>query len=104
MTRLNLILFAVLIVTALGVISAQHKARQLYFELQQQQDAAKQFDIEWGQLQLEQSTWAMHSRIESIATRYMHMEVPDSKRIQLVPIYLEGGATAMPAAGRARQP
>jgi cell division protein FtsL len=104
MTRLNLILFAVLIVTALGVISAQHKARQLYFELQQQQDAAKQFEIEWGQLQLEQSTWAMHSRIESIATRYMHMEVPDSKRIQLVPIYLEGGATAMPAAGSARQP
>jgi cell division protein FtsL len=104
MTRLNLILFAVLIVTSLGVISAQHKARQLYFELQQQQDAAKQFDIEWGQLQLEQSTWAMHSRIESIATRYMHMEVPDSKRIQLVPIYLEGGATAMPAAGSARQP
>lgn len=84
MTRLNLILFFVLIVTALGSVTAQHKSRKLYFELQQQQDAAKQYDVEWGQLQLEQSTWAMHSRIESIATQQLHMQVPDSKRIQVV--------------------
>jgi cell division protein FtsL len=104
MTRLNLILFAVLIVTALGVISAQHKARKLYFELQQQQDGAKQFEIEWGQLQLEQSTWAMHSRIESIAGKYMHMEVPDSKRIQLVPLLRENGAPSVAAAGNGHLP
>lgn len=86
MMRLNLILFVVLIATALGVVSAQHQARKLYFELQQQQDAAKQFDVEWGQLQLEQSTWAMHARIESIATRQLDMEVPDNTRIQVVPL------------------
>lgn len=84
MTRLNLILFAVLMMTALGVVSAQHKARKLYFELQQQNDEAKQYEVEWGQLQLEQSTWAMHSRIESIASKHMNMEVPDNKRIQVV--------------------
>ena len=104
MTRLNFILFAVLIVTALGVVTAQHKARKLYFELQQQQDAAKQFEIEWGQLQLEQSTWAMHSRIESIATRYMHMEVPDSKKVQLVPMYREGVVPSAAATGSGKQP
>ncbi|HEY8118742.1 MAG TPA: cell division protein FtsL [Methylophilaceae bacterium] len=84
MTKLNLILFAVLILTALGTITAQHKSRKLYFELQQQQDAAKQYDVEWGQLQLEQSTWAMHARIEQIAEQQLHMQVPDSKRIQVV--------------------
>lgn len=84
MTRLNLILFAVLMMTALGVVTSQHQARKLYFELQQEQDAAKQYEIEWGQLQLEQSTWAMHSRIESIASKHLNMEVPDSKRIQTV--------------------
>ena len=101
--RLNFILFAVLILTSLGVISAQHKARKLYFELQQQQDAAKQFGIEWGQLQLEQSTWAMHSRIESIASKYMHMDVPDSKRVQLVPMLREMPVPSV-AAGSGRQP
>ena len=84
MTRLNLILFFVLIATALGSITAQHKSRKLYFELQQQQDAAKQYDIEWGQLQLEQSTWAMHARIEQISSQKLQMQVPDAKRIQVV--------------------
>lgn len=84
MTKLNLILFFALIMTALGTVTAQHKSRKLYVELQQQQDRAKQYDIEWGQLQLEQSTWAMHSRIEQIAGQKLHMEVPDAKRIQVV--------------------
>ncbi|ACT49701.1 MULTISPECIES: cell division protein FtsL [Methylovorus] len=84
MTRLNLILFMVLIVTALGVITSQHKSRKLYIELQQQEDAAKQYDVEWGQLQLEQSTWAMHARIEQIANQRLHMQVPDAKRVQVV--------------------
>ena len=84
MMRLNLILFFVLIATALGSITAQHKSRKLYFELQQQQDAAKQYDVEWGQLQLEQSTWAMHARIEQIASQHLQMQVPDAKRIQVV--------------------
>jgi cell division protein FtsL len=84
MTRLNLILFLLLIMTALGTVTAQHKARKLYFELQQQQDAAKQYAIEWGQLQLEQSTWAMHARIEQVAEKQLQMQVPDAKRIQVV--------------------
>jgi cell division protein FtsL len=83
-TRLNLILFAVLILIALGTVTAQHKSRKLYFELQQQQDAARQYGIEWGQLQLEQSTWAMHARIEQIAAKQLQMQVPDDKRIQVV--------------------
>ena len=43
MLRLNLILFAMLIVTALATVTAQHKSRKLYVELQQQQDAANQY-------------------------------------------------------------
>jgi cell division protein FtsL len=84
MTKLNLILFAALLACAMGTITSQHKARKLYIELQQQQDLAKQYDIEWGQLQLEQSTWAMHSRIEQIAVSHMRMQVPEPARIQIV--------------------
>ncbi|GBG15358.1 cell division protein FtsL [Novimethylophilus kurashikiensis] len=85
MTRLNLILFAIAICSALGIVSTQHRARKLYIELQQLQDMSRQYDIEWGQLQLEQSTWAMHSRIEQIATGHLHMQVPEVARIQIVP-------------------
>ena len=84
MTRLNLILFFVLIMVSLGVVTAQHKARKLYFELEQQQDLSKKYVSEFGQLQLEQSTWAMHSRIEELATKKLNMQVPDAKRIQVI--------------------
>lgn len=84
MTKLNLILFLVVILSALGTVTSQHKARKLYIELQQEQENARQFDIEWGQLQLEQSTWAMHARIEQIARGHLQMQVPEPARIQVV--------------------
>ena len=84
MTRLNLILFFVLIFVSLGVVTAQHKARKLYFELEQQQDLAKKYETIYGQMQLEQSTWAMHSRIEEYAAKKLNMQVPDAKRIQVI--------------------
>ena len=73
-----------LIMVSLGVVTSQHKARKLYFELEQQQDLSKKYDTEYGQLQLEQSTWAMHSRIEELATKKLNMQVPDAKRIQVI--------------------
>ncbi|MEI8361634.1 MAG: cell division protein FtsL [Betaproteobacteria bacterium] len=84
MTRLNLILFFALIFSALGLVNSQHKARNRYIELEQLGQAAKQYDQEYGQLQLEQSTWAMHSRVEEIATLKLQMQVPDAKRVQIV--------------------
>ena len=84
MTRLNLILFFALIFSALGLVKSQHKARNLYIELEQSNQAAKLIEQEYGQLQLEQSTWAMHSRIEMIASQQMQMQVPDAKRVQVV--------------------
>lgn len=86
MTRLNLILFFVLMCSALGLVNAQHKARKLYIELEQMSQDAKQYEQVYGQLQLEQSTWAMHSRIEKIATQQLQMQVPDAKRIQVVTV------------------
>lgn len=84
MTRLNLILALILIGCALGVVTSQHKARKLFVELQQEQELAAQLDVEWGQLQLEQSTWATHARIEKIATRTLQMRVSDAKHIQVI--------------------
>jgi cell division protein FtsL len=84
MTRINLILFGILMATALGVITAQDKARKLYFELEQQEELTNTYQTEYGQLQLEQSTWAMHSRLEEYAQDKLHMQVPDMKHIQVI--------------------
>ncbi len=45
----------------------------------------EQLEVEWGQLQLEQSTWAMHARIEKVATQALGMRVPPPRRVQVVP-------------------
>ncbi len=84
MTRINFILFFVLIAVSVGVITSQHKARKLYFELEQQQDLTRKYDTEYGQLQLEQSTWAMNSRVEELAAKKLKMQVPDATRIQVI--------------------
>lgn len=88
MTRLNLLLLAVLITSALGVITAQHKARKSFIELQKAQQLTRQFEVEWGQLQLEQSTWAIHSRIEKEAASRFGMRIAESNRTQVI---LPGG-------------
>jgi cell division protein FtsL len=82
--RANLVLLAVLIACALALVTSQHRARKLYVELQKEQEAAQRFEVEWGQLQLEQSTWAMHTRVEKIARERLRMSVPDAKRTQMV--------------------
>jgi cell division protein FtsL len=91
MFRFNLLLAAVLAACALALVTSQHQSRKLYVELQKEQEAAKQLDVEWGQLQLEQSTWATHARVEKIAVGSLGMRVPPASRIQVVPPAAEGG-------------
>lgn len=84
-TRTTLILLGLLMACALLLVSTQHKARKLFVELQKEQQTAKQIEIEWGQLQLEQGTWATHSRIERMAVRELHMRTPVAERTVVVP-------------------
>ena len=84
MIKLNLVLSGILLACALALVTSQHKARKLFVELQNQQGIAKQLEVEYGQLQLEQSTWAMHSRVEQIAAHSLHMRVPPAARVHLV--------------------
>jgi cell division protein FtsL len=84
MTRINLILLGLAVVCALGVVTSQHKARKLFVELQKEQELAKRLDEEYGQLQLEAGTWAMHGRVEQLAAGRLGMRVPPPSRVQLI--------------------
>ena len=96
MTRLNIFLLLIVMGSALSVITSQHQARKLYIELQKEDQSAKKLDVEWGQLQLEQSTWAMHSRIEVEAVSRLGMQSPQGGR-SLV-ILPQGQSVALPDA------
>ena len=77
MPRLNLVLLALVVACALGVITAQHHARKSFIDLEGEQTTAKKLGEEWTQLQLEQGTWATNKRVESVALRRLGMRVPD---------------------------
>ncbi|MES2355793.1 MAG: cell division protein FtsL [Pseudomonadota bacterium] len=89
MTRVSIVLLIILVTCALGLITAQHKARKLFNDLQKEQDLEKQLGVEWGQLQLEQSTWATRSRVEKIATRNLGMRVPETNKIRVITLGAE---------------
>ena len=78
MARTNIFLATLIVACALGVVAAQHKARKLYSELEREQEHMRQLEVEWGQLQLEQSTWAAHSRVEKLAREKLQMTAPVS--------------------------
>lgn len=84
MVRLNVLLLVALAGCALALVTSQHQARKLYVELQKEQELARELEIEWGRLQLEQSAWAAHARVERIARRSLGMRVPPADRIQVV--------------------
>jgi len=76
MLRLNLALIAVALASALAAVASQHQARKVFTEIEREQDRMRSLEVEWGQLQLEQSTWAAHARIEKIARERLRMQAP----------------------------
>lgn len=86
--RINALLTVALVLCALSLVNAQYQARRLFIELERAQASARQLEIEWAQLQLDQSTLAKHARIEANARRDLNMVAVTPDRTQ----YLTMGA------------
>ena len=81
MVRFNIFLLLIAVICSLSVVTSQHKARKLFQALESEQDRAKQLDVEFGQLQLELSTWATSPRIEKIAREKLRMKTPEAAKM-----------------------
>jgi len=81
MARLNALLLIIAVSCALGAVAAHHQARKLVSEIEREQVRMRALEVEWGQLQLEQSTWAGHARIEKIARERLHMKPPSPGQV-----------------------
>lgn len=71
--RISSILVIALVLCALSLVNAQYQARRLFVELERAQSQTRQLDIQWAQLQLDQSTLGKHARIEMNAKRDLNM-------------------------------
>ncbi len=84
MARVNLILLLLAVACALSTVNANHRARKLFVELEREQGRMRSLEVEWGQLQLEQSTWAGSARIEKIARDKLRMKPPAAAQIIVI--------------------
>lgn len=82
-TVLGLLSLAIM-VSALAVVYAKHESRKLFVEWQGLLTKQDEMNIEWGQLQLEQSTWATHTRVESMARERLGMILPAQDAVVIV--------------------
>ncbi|MES9959894.1 MAG: cell division protein FtsL [Sedimenticola sp.] len=81
---LLVILAIAVLVSATGVVYAKYSSRKYFVELQLLRTERDAVDVEWGRLQLEQSTWATHGRVERLARKKLKMHIPSSSEVMVI--------------------
>ena len=78
------LLWLATLASAAGAIWCKHRTRQLFVQLEALNAHRDDLEIEWGQLQLEQSAWSTHAFVERVASSRLHMAMPPPKEIEIV--------------------
>ena len=81
---LNAVLGAMLLISAVATVYVQHYRRMQFVELRKLERERDRLQVEWGQLKLEQSTWATHERVERLAVEKLDLHVPPAADVVLV--------------------
>ena len=76
MMTLMALLLVMVMGSVFGVIYSKHQSRKLFVEIQQINKQIDELNVDWGRLQLEQSSWSAHGRIERIARKRLKMTIP----------------------------
>lgn len=71
--HLQIFLVIALVLSALMLVNARYQSRRLFVELEFELTQAKQLEVEWSQLQLDQSSLGKHARIEASAKHDLNM-------------------------------
>lgn len=79
-----LVLAVLVTVSGVWLAYAKHEARRLFVELEELNRERDRLQIDWGRLQLEQSTRAAHSRIETLAREQLDLAVPRDSEIIVI--------------------
>jgi len=81
---LTIVFALVCVLSSIALIYTKHESRKLFVELEQLTTERDELNIEWGQLQIEQSTWATHARIERVAAEELALSRPDTTEIYVI--------------------
>lgn len=75
-SRVLIILAVMVLLSALAVIYSKYYSRQLFLDIQQQERALEQYEVQWGQMQLELTMLADQNRVEVVARERLKLVIP----------------------------
>lgn len=78
------VLWVAALSSAAGAIWCKHRSREIFVELESLNARRDNLEIEWGQLQLEQSAWSTHAFVERVASTKLRMATPPPKDIEII--------------------
>jgi cell division protein FtsL len=78
------VLWFAALASAAGAIYSKHRARESFVELERLNSRRDNLEIEWGQLQLEQSAWSTHAFVEKVASTRLKMGMPPPQEIEVI--------------------
>jgi len=78
------LLWVAVLASAVGVVHVRNEARALFTELERLSAERDELNIEWGQLQLEQSAWSNHGFVERVASDKLQMTLPQPVDVRIV--------------------
>jgi cell division protein FtsL len=78
------VLWVAVLGSAAGAIWCKHRSREMFVELESLNAQRDNLEIEWGQLQLEQSAWSTHAFVERVASTKLRMATPPPKEIEII--------------------
>ena len=79
--RIAGVLGVVLLITALVVIYSKYYSRLLFIDIQKQERELDLREVEWGQTQLELTTFAEQNRVEAVAREKLKLVLPVHEKI-----------------------
>jgi cell division protein FtsL len=79
-----LALAAAVVASGIWIVSVEHRSRQLFIEAEALNREVDRLQIDWGRLQIEQSTWGTHSRVEALARQRLRLTVPNDDQLVVV--------------------
>lgn len=79
-----LALAACVVASGIWIVSVEHRSRQLFMQTEDLNREIDRLQIDWGRLQIEQSTWGTHSRVEALARQRLRLTAPRDDQLVVV--------------------
>ncbi len=79
--RLLIVASVVLLLSSLAVVYSKYYSRLIFIEIQKQERALDQYEVEWGQMQLELTMLGEQNRLELVAKEQLKLVMPLREKI-----------------------